>query len=95
MRVVEDLAADDSVQTLDFGFGDAEYKRHFGDERLIEQDVVLIEPRVGPIALNMARTAVLGASSVAKGAAERAGALGELRRRRRDRLGEQAKGKGA
>ena len=95
MRVVEDLAADDSVQTLDFGFGDAEYKRHFGDERRIEQDVVLIEPRVGPIALNVARTAVLGASSVAKSAAERAGALGELRRRRRDRLGEQAKGKGA
>ena len=27
MRVVEDLAADDSVHTLDFGFGDAEYKR--------------------------------------------------------------------
>ena len=44
MRVVEDLAADDSVQTLDFGFGDAEYKRNFGDERRIEQDVVLMEP---------------------------------------------------
>ena len=27
MRVVEDLAADDSVHTLDFGFGDADYKR--------------------------------------------------------------------
>ena len=91
MRVIEDLAADDAVHTLDFGFGDAEYKRHFGDERRIEQDVVLVEPRARPIALNLARTAVLGASSVARGAAERAGALGELRRRRRERLAEQAK----
>ncbi len=45
MRVVEDLAAEGSVHTLDFGFGDAEYKRHFGDECRLEEDVVLVEPR--------------------------------------------------
>jgi hypothetical protein len=91
MRAVEDLADDESVHTLDFGFGDAEYKRNFGDERWIEEDVVLVEPRARPIALNLARTAVLGTSRLARAAAERAGAVGSLRRRRRDRLAGQAK----
>jgi CelD/BcsL family acetyltransferase involved in cellulose biosynthesis len=90
MRAVEDLAADGSVHTLDFGFGDAEYKRHFGDECRQEEDVVLVEPRVRPLALNLARTTLQGTTKVARGAAERAGALGSLRRRRRERLAEKA-----
>jgi Acetyltransferase (GNAT) domain len=86
MRVVEDLAADGSVHTLDFSFGDADYKRHFGDESWVEEDVVLVEPRARPLALNLARTATLATTKVARGAAERAGALGTLRRWRRERL---------
>ena len=85
MRLVEDLAADPSVHTLDFGFGDAEYKRHFGDESWLEEDVVLVEPRARPLALNLARTTMLGATRAARGAAERAGALNALRRRRREK----------
>jgi hypothetical protein len=85
MRLVEDLAADPSVHTLDFGFGDAEYKRHFGDESWLEEDVVLVEPRARPLALNLARTTMLGATRAAREAAERAGALNALRRRRREK----------
>ncbi len=91
MRVVEDLAADGSVHTLDFGFGDAEYKRNFGDERRLEEDVVLVERRAKPIAINLARTGVLGAAWAARGAAERVGAVGKLRRRRREQLADKAK----
>ena len=91
MRVVEDLAAEGSVHTLDYGFGDAEYKRNFGDERRLEEDVVLVEPRLRPVSLNLARSTVLGMTRVARRAAERAGAVSELRRRRRERLAEKAK----
>jgi len=91
MRAVEDLAADASVETLDFGFGDAEYKRHFGDECRPEEDVVLVERRARPLALNLARTGLQGTTKVARGAVERVGGLGRLRRRRRERLAEKAK----
>jgi CelD/BcsL family acetyltransferase involved in cellulose biosynthesis len=90
MRAVEDLAADDSVHTLDFGFGDAEYKRHFGDESWLEEDVVLVEPRLRPLAVNLARSTLHGTTKVARGAVERAGGLGRLRRRRRGRLAEKS-----
>ena len=90
MRVVEDLAADRSVHTLDFGFGDAEYKRHFGDESWLEEDVVLVEPRLRPLAVNLVRSTLHGATAAARGAVERAGGLGRLRRRRRERLAEKA-----
>ena len=91
MRVVEDLAADDSVHTLDFGFGDADYKRNFGDERRLEEDVVLVERRAKPIVVNLARTGVLGTAWAARASAERLGAVGKLRRRRREQLAGKAK----
>lgn len=90
MRAVEDLTADSSAHTLDFGFGDAEYKRHFGDERWLEEDVVLVEPRLRPLALNVARTTFLGATKVARGAAERSGGLRKLKQLRRERLEREA-----
>ncbi|HXV34307.1 MAG TPA: GNAT family N-acetyltransferase [Gaiellaceae bacterium] len=90
MKAVEDLASDGSIHTLDFGFGDAEYKRHFGDECRWEEDVLLFQPRIRPLALGLTRTAFQGATKAARGAAERAGAVGRLRQRRRSRAAEQA-----
>jgi CelD/BcsL family acetyltransferase involved in cellulose biosynthesis len=90
MRLVEDLSADESVHTLDFGFGEAEYKRHFGDERWLEEDVVFVEPRLRPLALNLTRTTLSGTTRVARGAAEHVGGLARLRRRRRERLNRKA-----
>lgn len=85
MRMIADLCADESVQTLDFGFGDAEYKRNFGGESWIEEDVVVFEPRLRPVALNVVETALQGATKVAGGTLERAGGVARLRRRRRAR----------
>jgi hypothetical protein len=82
MRAVEDLCADDSVHTLDFGFGDADYKRNFGDDFIVEEDVVVFAGPRG-VAVNALQTA-LGALTVAgRAAASRTGSLGSLRRRRR------------
>ena len=82
MRLVEDLAADPSVHTLDFGFGDAEYKRHFGDESWLEEDVA--RPASRPAARAELRPDHdAGRDQAAREAAERAGALNAPRRRRR------------
>ena len=45
MKVIEQLCADPAVDRLDFGFGDADYKRAFADESWVEQDVEVFEPR--------------------------------------------------
>jgi CelD/BcsL family acetyltransferase involved in cellulose biosynthesis len=71
---------------IDFGLGDAEYKRHFGDESWDEEDVLLFARRPRPIAVNLSRSAVLGASHAAKVALARSGRLDSARRRWRGRL---------
>jgi hypothetical protein len=71
---------------MDFGMGDAEYKRHFGDESWAEEDVLIFARRPRPVVVNLARTGVLGASRAGKAALERSGKLAAARRRWRDRL---------
>lgn len=83
MRVVGDLCADEGVHTLDFGFGDAEYKRHFGDGFVEEEDVVVFARKPRTLAVNALQTTLGGATAVARSAAARTGSLANLRRRRR------------
>jgi CelD/BcsL family acetyltransferase involved in cellulose biosynthesis len=84
MRAIEDLSADGSAQMLDFGFGDADYKRHFGDEVIEEQDIGIFEPRAKLLALNAAHSALGGVTAGARAAAAGTGALGNLRKQRRE-----------
>ena len=44
MRVIEDLCADPEVDFLDFGLGDADYKRQFASESWEERDVIIFAP---------------------------------------------------
>jgi CelD/BcsL family acetyltransferase involved in cellulose biosynthesis len=84
MRAVEDLSADGSAQVLDFGFGDADYKRHFGDDFVEEQDIGIFEPRPKLLALNAAHSALGGATAGARALAAGTGALGKVRKQRRE-----------
>jgi CelD/BcsL family acetyltransferase involved in cellulose biosynthesis len=88
-RMVDHLCG--KADWMDFGLGDAEYKRHFGDESWAEEDVLLFARRPRPVAVNLARTGVLGASRAGRTALERRGKIAAARRRWRDRL---AKGSG-
>jgi CelD/BcsL family acetyltransferase involved in cellulose biosynthesis len=83
MRAVEDLSADESVHTLDFGFGDAEYKRHFGDDAVLEEDVVVYAGRPRAVGVNALQTAFGGVTAAGRAVASRTGSLKALRRRRR------------
>ena len=75
---------------MDFGLGDAEYKRHFGDESWEEDDVLIFARRRRPVTVNLARSGVLTASRAGKAGLEerqprrRPPALARPARRRSD-----------
>lgn len=64
LRLIDDLCADPSIDVLDFGFGEAEYKRRFGDEGWEEADVAVFAPTLTGLKLNAIRTALSAANRV-------------------------------
>jgi CelD/BcsL family acetyltransferase involved in cellulose biosynthesis len=66
LRVIEDLCADESVAALDYGFGDADYKRRFGNECWEEADVLVFAPKLRAARINLVRTGVTGTTRLAK-----------------------------
>ena len=88
-RMIEHLCS--KADVVDFGLGEAEYKRHFGDESWAEEDVLLFARRPRPVVVNLARTGVLAASQAAKAVLERSGGLASARRMWRDRLAERSR----
>jgi CelD/BcsL family acetyltransferase involved in cellulose biosynthesis len=85
MRMLEDLCADDSVEQVDYGIGDAEYKRHFGSESWQEEDALLFAPSVRGVRVNMTRTAILGVAEATRRVAGRE-RVAHLKKRWRARL---------
>src|SRR5262245_363676 len=85
-RLIEDLRADPSVYILDFGLGDAEYKRRFGNDSWEEQDVVLFAPRFRAVRINTMRTAILGLDRAAKSVLSRSGLSNRVKKHWRHRL---------
>ena len=83
MQAVEDLSGDGSAKLMDFGFGDADYKRHFGDGFVEEQDVGIFERRPRTIALNAVHSTLGGATAAGRAVAGGTGAVTSIRRRRR------------
>jgi Acetyltransferase (GNAT) domain len=90
VRVIEQLCEDDEVDVIDYGFGDAEYKRRFGNESWEEADVILFAPRFRPLRINVTRTVLASSLRVVKGALARAGVTKRLKRRWRRRLADSA-----
>jgi CelD/BcsL family acetyltransferase involved in cellulose biosynthesis len=86
MRMFEDLIANPDVQAVDYGLGDAEYKRRFGSESWDEVDLHVFAPSARALAINAVRAAILGATTAARGALGRAGVLERLKRGWRRRL---------
>ena len=83
-KMVETLCGE--VDWMDFGSGDAEYKRHFSDENRLEEDVTVFAPRPRPVAINLAQTTVRGASRASNAVLAKSGRLRAARRAWRGRL---------
>jgi CelD/BcsL family acetyltransferase involved in cellulose biosynthesis len=85
LKLIADLCADPEVHTLDYGFGDAEYKRRFGTRRREEQDVHLYSGSLKGLRVNAARSGLLAVSALGRRAL-RGDAVAKLKRRWRGRL---------
>jgi GNAT acetyltransferase-like protein len=83
IRAIEDLVRDSAVSIVDFGIGDAEYKRKLAHWSVKEADVVIYARRPRTISINIARSAMLAISGTAEAALDRLGVRKALERRRR------------
>ena len=86
MKLIEDVCEDPELTLLDFGFGDAEYKRRFGDRSWFEEDVLIYARRVRPTFINAVRTSFLGLNSAALALGKRTGVLSRIKNWWRSRL---------
>jgi Acetyltransferase (GNAT) domain len=86
MRVIEHACADPALRVLDFGPGDADYKRYFSSESRPERNLVLFAPSLRARRVNAARTGILGAASAARWLSDRASLTERLKARRRRSL---------
>ena len=66
MRMFEDLCADPAVREVDFGFGDADYKRRCATRGWDETDFAVYAPALRPIVVATVRNAVTGADQAAR-----------------------------
>jgi CelD/BcsL family acetyltransferase involved in cellulose biosynthesis len=66
LRMLEKLCEDPSVRTVDFGFGDADYKRRMATRSWDEADVFVYGRSMRALMANVGRGAVLGADRLAR-----------------------------
>ena len=84
LRVIEHLTNTRSVERVDFGLGDADYKRIFCKTHWTEANVDLFAPAFKPLAVKATRTLAGGLSGATKAVLARLGAARALKRRWRD-----------
>lgn len=86
IKVLEDLCRDTSVQTFDFGFGDAQYKMAYGDQYWNEASISVFAPQLYPVLINMLRTSVTALNSALEYAVNKTGIADRIKRYWRNRL---------
>jgi CelD/BcsL family acetyltransferase involved in cellulose biosynthesis len=89
MRMVEDLCADRAVGAIDFGYGDAEYKRTFANRSWDDADVLVVARRARPLAVSAAGSAAAVLDRGLRGALGDSKLAARLRRGRRERARQQ------
>ena len=72
-REIEELCADPGIQRLDFGFGDAEYKKIFGNQSWPEAIIHVFAFRPRALATSLARVLVRGLELAAETTLRRTG----------------------
>jgi CelD/BcsL family acetyltransferase involved in cellulose biosynthesis len=86
MRMMEDLCARPDVVSLDYGMGDAQYKRSFGDKCWMDAILHVFAPSTVGLRVNAMRTAAMGATGAAHSALARFGLEEKIKRGWRRRL---------
>jgi hypothetical protein len=86
MKVLEIFCLDEGVEALDFGLGDAHYKRSYGDHCWIEAGVHIFAPTLKGLHLNAAKTMTTIISRSAKKTLNRFQMVDLIKRKWRQKL---------
>jgi CelD/BcsL family acetyltransferase involved in cellulose biosynthesis len=86
MRVIEDACADQSLELLDFGPGDAGYKRRYSSTSWEERNLVVFAPTLRGRRVNLTRSAILGVALLARRVLDATRLTERIRSRLRGRL---------
>ena len=86
VRRIEEACADPSLTLLDWGFGDAEYKRHLADRSWDEEDLLVYAPTWRGIRASIGRTGVLAAGELGRRIQSNGRLAAAAKRRWRKRL---------
>ena len=86
MRVIECLCEDDGIENLDYGFGDAEYKREICNEKWHEADVYMFAPTFRGMRVSVGFTGASLISAAARAIVARTGHLARVKKLWRDLL---------
>lgn len=81
LKILDQLCQNPEIKYLDFGFGDAEYKRRFGTEYWDESAVYLFAPRVYPMLINVIHTVVSDVSEGLRVLAKKSGFEAKIKRK--------------
>lgn len=85
-RMFEELCFEHAADAVDFGFGDAQYKRDWCDENRLHTNLFWFSPNLKGISLNVTRQALIAASRSVRFVVQRTGVLGALKKGWRNRL---------
>ena len=86
LKVIEELCHDEAIAYIDFGFGDAQYKRDYSDQNWEEEAVYIFAPKLKNLAINLIRTMLIAASRFAEELLKRTGLAQKIKRYWRNRL---------
>jgi CelD/BcsL family acetyltransferase involved in cellulose biosynthesis len=86
LRWLQDAFRRPEISIVDFGFGDADYKRRLCNQTWYEADVVVAAPRLRPVAINLLRTGLEASGQSADALVARLGVRNRLKAGWRRRL---------
>jgi CelD/BcsL family acetyltransferase involved in cellulose biosynthesis len=90
MRLFEDACADPAIDVIDFGPGDADYKRLYTNDGVPERNLFVFAPTLRARRVNTTRTVILGLALGARRALDAVNATDRLKALWRKRLRERA-----
>ena len=85
-KIIEELCYDHRISSIDFGFGDAEYKRIYCNQNCEEQSVYIFAATIRAISINIVRTTFSVIHKWAENTLSKLGLLTKIKRLWRDRL---------
>ncbi|MFO0982787.1 MAG: GNAT family N-acetyltransferase [Planctomycetota bacterium] len=86
MKMIEALCRDPAIEFVDYGFGDAQYKRSFATESWEEADVLFFAPTLRAVSVNLTRSTIRGVIGLGKRLLDKGQLSAKLKKLWRKRL---------